>query len=190
MIPISHRRNFLFAASALAANATTPSFGQTDAGANEPVKIGIRLKPDILCPGAVLVPLEKLTFIAYHGAPEHASNRTGTCVVTFAGCLAHKFRTPGDEAFASHPVDIEKLEACQTYRVKRSSWVAAANAEFGRPKPNYKHYIFTFLGGNPGVTTRGQHFECLAQSHRVDFFGNKPFNEILDQMQMANFAAS
>lgn len=190
------RRHFIRDASLLSAAAGLGATAAVGANANladEAVRCKIGgnrdLKPDISTPGVVVVPMDKLIFLTYCGAPALDPTNQGTVVIALEGCFDWKFRSPGDEESAAHPLDLEALDFCQAYRVKRSTWVATVEQSTGRQTPRLRHHIFTFLGLNPGVTHRGTHFECLSQAWSFRFFKTKSFDRIMNYMTIANAAA-
>jgi hypothetical protein len=150
----------------------------------QPIDLGV--KPTASSPGAVVVQKNRLTFVTFHATQHNdvgSPAGTGTAMIALEGCLDSKFRCAGDELQAPHPVDIEKLDACEVYGVTGSSWVESWEEVVGSSKPRLEHYIFTFLGVNPGVCIGAMHFECLAQNvASVDFFPNESFGEMLEYM--------
>ena len=137
-----------------------------------PINLGVKPLPE--CPGAVLIKREKLVAVTFQCQRQGLD---GVGVLTLTGCVDYRFRTPGDEEFAPHEIDLEQLAPCEAYLATTSAWLDGAREMLG-PIRLY-HVIMTFLGVVPGVCSGGQHFECLAQGGWINFFpSTAPFKEV------------
>ncbi len=90
-----------------------------DAPKNDVQVIDVGLKPDIFCSGAAVVPKTDNLYLTFHATKDGVN---GLAVIQLENCLDRRFRAPGDDAYAWHPVDIEALSVCETYEVTNSSW--------------------------------------------------------------------
>ena len=158
---------------AVANSYSLASAGDESAPSNEVQQINLGAKPDISA-GPVLVTRPDnayLTFLATQYDEQGNAIGDGLSVIQLEGCTSWDFRCGGDEELASHPVDIEALDLCETYEVANSDWADSSE--------NERHFIFTFVGFNPGVTFRSPHFECVAKSATVHFVTTPSFDEVI-----------
>jgi hypothetical protein len=119
---------------------------------------GLRPAEHVL--GPIIVSVDEYEYLIFDnvqtGRVTRANMTGGIGVVRLTQCVTWKTRTPGDEAFAEHPVDMDKLAECQTYSVVNSTWIKQLVKEdpelVGPHMPALHHLIFTFAENS---------FECV-----------------------------
>ena len=161
-----------------------------DAPKNDVQVIDFGLKPDIFCSGAVVVPKTDNLYLTFHATKDGVN---GLAVIQLENCLDRRFRAPGDEAYAWHPVDIEALSVCETYEVTNSSWAAKLHSLAGGDRSEdsgLHHYVFTFLGHLPGVCERAPNFECIAASANVDFLQTDSYDDVMQHIDYREMTIS
>ncbi len=115
------------------------------------------------------------------GTPRAISPRSDEpwAIVVFAGCYAHMFGPPNDEAFSGHPLASRGLGPYGAFVVENSSWIrglARMNSVHPHHRPDslkrYRHFVLSFHD-----TT----FECVAVGYSVTL-SRGPLNEALPEM--------
>lgn len=165
---------------AAAAYTSQPLLADIHGAKPKPEKLSLGVKPEGVTAGPVIVETDNQTHVTFYGCEEDKRGRDlgdGTVVISLKGCKTWRFRSPDDEAVPSHSTDLESLDSCEIYQVKNSDWnpgqdqgtdpTPQYSPQQGGPQPKQNtalnHYVITFLGLQPGVTTGGMHFECLAE---------------------------
>ena len=156
-----------------AASISSLAMANEEAASNEAQAIDLGIKPDISAGPAVIIKPNH-TYLAFRGTQYDSQGGAvadGLSLIQLSGCSDWKLRMTGDEELATHPVDIQALDHCETYEVANSDWADSSQ--------NERHFIVTFLGFNPGISHSFPDFECVAQDATVHFVGTDSFDDVL-----------
>ena len=149
-----NRRHFLKeAACAAAATGVAADLSQAEMIDQGILPFDLGMRPDRGAVGAVIVKKGDRTFVTFAAT---RAGLQGQAVIELVGCKAWKSEVDADSGVARDSLPLGSFEALD------SAW-AKTQAK------GLRHFVITFDGNVPGVTSKGVPFECLAEDIKAEF---------------------